>query len=144
MDMDIEDLMMSTLDAVSRFRIGQREAVIAALDAGGLLIQAKGRLRHGEWGDWLERLGLNARTARAWMRLSGMGLSAAEVIARGGIRATLAGNAPKETATVADSRADRARELEAAEAAVGIAKRAYYDALTARQKAMRALAREQE
>ena len=47
----IEDLLLATLDAVSRFRVGQREAVNAALEAGGLLTEAKGRLRHGEWGD---------------------------------------------------------------------------------------------
>ena len=29
-----DDLLLSTLDAVSRFRVGQREAVGAALDAG--------------------------------------------------------------------------------------------------------------
>ena len=31
----IEDLLFATLDAVSRFRVGQREAVGAALEAGG-------------------------------------------------------------------------------------------------------------
>ena len=31
---DPEDLLLSTLDAVSRFRVGQREAVGAAQDAG--------------------------------------------------------------------------------------------------------------
>ena len=44
--MDLEDLLLSTLDAVSRFRVGQREAVSAALDAGALLTKAKGR--HGQ------------------------------------------------------------------------------------------------
>ena len=39
--MDLEDLLLSTLDAVSRFRVGQREAVGAALDAGDLLTTAK-------------------------------------------------------------------------------------------------------
>ena len=31
----IEDLLFATLDAVSRFRVGQKEAVSAALEAGG-------------------------------------------------------------------------------------------------------------
>ena len=52
----IEDLLFATLDAVSRFRVGQRESVSAALDAGALLSQAKGRLRHGEFGEWLGRV----------------------------------------------------------------------------------------
>ena len=62
-----EDLLFATLDAVSRFRVGQREAVGAALEAGGLLTQAKGRLQHGEWGDWIGRVGLAKRTASTWM-----------------------------------------------------------------------------
>ena len=41
----IEDLLFATLDAVSRFRVGQQEAVSAALEAGALLTEAKGRLR---------------------------------------------------------------------------------------------------
>ena len=44
----IEDLLLSTLEAVSRIRIGRLEAVSAALDAGSLLTEAKGRLPHGE------------------------------------------------------------------------------------------------
>ena len=32
----IEDLLFATLDAVSRFRVAQRESVSAALDAGAL------------------------------------------------------------------------------------------------------------
>ena len=47
----LEDLLLSTLDAVSRFRVGQREAVNAALEAGGLLTEAKGRLRHDGSGE---------------------------------------------------------------------------------------------
>ena len=47
----IEDLLLETLDAVSRFRVGQREAVTAALDAGLLLVEAKDRLPHGGWGE---------------------------------------------------------------------------------------------
>ena len=39
----IEDLLLATPDAVSRFRVGQREAAGAALDAGTLLTAAKGR-----------------------------------------------------------------------------------------------------
>ena len=44
--LSLEDLLLATLDAVSRFRVGQREAVSAALDAGALLTKAKGR--HGQ------------------------------------------------------------------------------------------------
>ena len=44
----IEDLLFATLDAISRFRVGQREAVGAALEAGGLLTEAKGAGKGGE------------------------------------------------------------------------------------------------
>ena len=66
----IEDLLLSTLDAVSRFRMGRLEAVSAVLDAGRLLTEAKRRFPHGEWGDWLGRVGLAPRTASRWMRLA--------------------------------------------------------------------------
>ena len=89
--MDIEDLLFQTLDAVSRFRVGQREAIGGALEAGALLTEAKGRLRHGEWADWLGRVGLAPRTARTWMKLTSMGLTAEEVIERGGINAASQG-----------------------------------------------------
>ena len=97
----IEDLLLATLDAVSRFRVGQREAIGAALDAGALLSKAKGRLQHGEWGNWLNLVGLAPRTASMWMKLAAMDLTAEEVIERGGIVQTLRGGTPK-SATVAD------------------------------------------
>ena len=90
----IEDLLLATLDAVSRFRVGQREAVGAALEAGALLTEAKGRLRHGEWGSWISRVGLASRTASMWMKLAGLDLTASEIIERGGIVQTLRGGAP--------------------------------------------------
>ena len=138
----IEDLLFATLDAVSRFRVGQREAVGAALEAGGLLNQAKGRLQHGEWGDWLHRVGLAPRTASMWMKLAGMDLTAEDVIDRGGIVQTLRGGNPK-SATVADlPDSNLGRDLASAEAEIATTKRAYYDALNRRHRALRALARE--
>ena len=81
----LEDLLLATLDAVSRFRVGQRDAVSAALEAGPLLTKAKGRLQHGEWGNWLHRVGLAPRTASMWMKLAAMDVTAEDVIERGGI-----------------------------------------------------------
>ena len=111
-----------------------------ALDAGSLLTEAKGRLPHGEWGDWLVRVKLSPRTASTWMRLAALDITAEDVIARGGINSTLKG----KSATVADlpPASDLQRELAEAEAAIGGAKRGYYDALNRRQRALRALARE--
>ena len=87
----IEDLLFATLDAISRYRVGQREAVSAALEAGGLLTEAKVRLQHGEWGDWMGRVGIASRTASMWMKLAGMDLSADEIIQRGGHRQDCSG-----------------------------------------------------
>ena len=56
--LSLEDLLFERLDAVSRFRVGHQEAVSEALEAGGLLTEAKGRVHHGEWGDWLHRVDL--------------------------------------------------------------------------------------
>ena len=39
--LSLDDLLLATLEAVSRFRVGQRDAVSAALDAGPLLTKAK-------------------------------------------------------------------------------------------------------
>ena len=136
----IEDLLLATLDAVSRFRVGQREAAGAALDAGALLTAAKGRLRHGEWGDWLGRVGLAPRTASTWMKLADMDLTAEDVIDRGGINAAARGGKP-ESASEADLPGSVGRELADAEAAIDT-KRAYYDALNRRHRALSALARE--
>ena len=138
----IEDLLFATLDAVSRWRVGQRDAVSAALDAGALLTEAKGRLHHGEWGDWLGRVGLAKRTASMWRKLAGMDLTAEEVIDRGGIVQTLRGGTPK-SATVADlPNKNLGRDLANAEADIAETKQAYYDALSRRNRALRALARE--
>ena len=137
----IEDLLFATLDAVSRFRVGQREAVSAALDAGALLTQAKGRLQHGEWGDWLGRVGLAPRTARTWMKLASMDLTAEDVIERGGINAAAQGRGKTASeADLPDTGLDR--DLAEAEAAIADTKAAYYAALSRRNTALRALARE--
>ena len=138
--LSLEDLLFATLDAVSRFRVGQRDAVSAALEAGPLLTKAKGRLQHGEWGDWLGRVGLAPRTARTWMKLAAMDLTAEEVIDRGGINAAARGGKP-ETASEAVL-PDRDLELSDAEAAIADTKAAYYAALSRRNAAIRALARE--
>ena len=123
----IEDLLFATLEAVSRFRVGQHDAVSAALEAGPLLTEAKGRLPHGQWAEWLHRVGLAPRTASMWMKLAGMDLSAEDVIERGGIVQTLRGGNPK-SATVADS--NLGRDLAEAEAEIAETKQAYYDALS--------------
>ena len=121
------------------FAVARGKPSGAALEAGGLLTEAKGRLRHGEWGDWLGRVGLAKRTASTWMKLAGMGLTSSAVIDRGGINAAARGVKPKSA-----SEADLPGDLAEAEAEIADTKRAYYDALNQRHRAIRALARERE
>ena len=117
------------------------DLLLATLDAGALLTKAKGRLQHGEWGDWLHRVGLAPRTASTWMKLAGMDLTAEDVIDRGGINAAARGVKP-ESASEADLPGSVDRDLAEAEAEIATTKRAYYDALNQRHRALRALARE--
>ena len=100
---------------------------------------AKARLPHGGWAEWLDRLGLKARTASTWMRLATMGLTAEEVIDRGGINAALKGCKSATVADLSPSRSDLQRELEDTERQIQETKAAYYAALTARHRALRAL-----
>ena len=80
----------------SRFRVGQRDAVGAALEAGGLLTEAKGpaetwRVGRLAWkGRPCEADSLNVDEVGP-----ALGLTGEEVIARGGIVQTLRGGAPK-------------------------------------------------
>ncbi len=63
-------------------------AVYEGIAAGILLLEAKGRLRHGEFGPWLIHCGINARSARVYMRLAANRQRAA-VIGADSIRAAL-------------------------------------------------------
>ena len=76
-----------------------------------------------------------------WMKLAAMDVTAEDVIERGGIVQTLRGGTPK-SATVADLPGDLGRDLANAEADIAETKQAYYDALSRRNRALRALARE--
>ena len=140
---DLEDLMFDTLDAVSRFRVGQRDAVAGALDAGHLLAQAKEIIPHGGWAEWLERVGVKPRTASAWMKLAAMDVTVEEVIENGGINATLRGR-PK-SATVADlsAKSDLERELAEVEARIADSKREYYAGLSHRNRLLRDISRDE-
>ena len=120
------------------------DLLLATLDAGALLTKAKGRLQHGEWGNWLHRVGLAPRSASTWMKLAGMDLTAEDVIDRGGINATVRGVKPKSASEADLPDSNLGRELAEAEAAIATAKQTYYDALNRRHRALGALARGRE
>jgi hypothetical protein len=75
--MDVS-LSNSLVDLAARIRVehdGARAAakrgVEHAIAAGQLLIEAKAKLQHGQWTNWLqEHCGLPDRTARAYMRVA--------------------------------------------------------------------------
>ena len=71
------------------------------------------------------------------MKLACMGLTSSAVIDRGGINAAARGVKPKSA-----SEADLPGDLAVAEAEIAETKQAYYDALSRRHRALRALARE--
>jgi Protein of unknown function (DUF3102) len=54
-----------------RFEAAARESLVHARNAGQLLLDAKGRLRHGEWLPWLRaHCRVPERTAQAYMRVA--------------------------------------------------------------------------
>lgn len=138
---DLETLTLQALDGMSRFRVGQREAVAAAIDVGHILIEVKSRLPHGGWGDWLRGIGCKPRTATQWMRLAETGAEVDEVVERGGIARTLATwGARVEPDPDAIREPPELRELQGVEAELARAKAAYYDALSHRRRLLRRLA----
>lgn len=93
---DLEELLPDIQQCVSRYQAGRLEAITAALEGGQLLTLARRQLLHGDWLPYLEKVGLNRMTANRWMRLADLGLTAEEVLERGGIRAVLAEAANQE------------------------------------------------
>ena len=135
----LETLLMDTLDAVSRFRVGQRESISAALEAGRLLMEAKLRVSHGGFQKWIERVGLAPRTARTWMTLAKRELTVDQVVEAGGINAASRNGITAPEAVLTNRKP--ARELAAVEGALAEAKTRYYNTLTRRQELLREIAR---
>ena len=79
---------------------GRKQAWQAALEGGSLLNEAKDRLNHGDFGPFVDRTGLERRTARNWMMLAGAGFTTAAIEDFGGIRASLEALRTEKTETV--------------------------------------------
>lgn len=82
-----------TADAV-RMLINESEALALesidrAIEAGRLLVQAKGECGHGQWLPFLARAGVPERKAQRLMQLARSGLKSDTVSDLGGIKATL-------------------------------------------------------
>ena len=116
-DRDLESLDLQLLHEVERYGAGRWQSYDAALAAGKLLLKARRELQHGDFTDFAERAGLNARTARSWMQLARAGFDADRIAALGGIgKARKALATPKtvsDTVLPGESADDvRRRELE--------------------------------
>ena len=130
---DLEELLFDAQDCVTRWKAGRLEATAAAIDGGNILTMAHGLTGHGDWLDWLGKVGLTPTTASRWMRLAALGLDAGEVVERGGVSAVL-------KATSRRTRTDKrpvSQRLEEVETRIGSLKADYYDALSERQRLLR-------
>ena len=136
---DLEELLLDTLDCVARAKAGRLQALEAAIEGGGLLKMARQMTLHGDWIVWLEKAGLNRRTANDWIRLSDLEMPAEQVLERGGMRAVL-----KDSARKPNSQKSIAAQLKQAGDRVGAAKKEYYAALTERRRLLRERERQGE
>src|SRR3954447_15723958 len=68
------DLADRIREANAAMLAASQEAAERALQAGRLLIEAKGECRHGDWLPFLERAGIHERQARRLMQLARSGL----------------------------------------------------------------------
>ena len=130
---DLEELLFDAQDCVTRWKAGRVEATAAAIDGGNILTMAHGLTGHGDWLEWLGKVGLTPTTASRWMRLAALGLDAEEVVERGGVSAVL-------KATSRRTRTDKrpvSQRLEEVTARIGSLKADYYDALSERQRLLR-------
>lgn len=93
---DIEELLPDIQECVQRHHAGRLEAITAAIEGGRLLKLAKARLNHGDWIPYLDKCGVNRRTATNWIRLCEMGLAPQAVVDLGGMKAALALGPPPE------------------------------------------------
>ena len=58
---EIQRIEQRVLELTSTFDM--RPTLERAADIGDLLMEARSMIQHGEWADWLARLGLKRRTA---------------------------------------------------------------------------------
>src|SRR4051794_10417203 len=70
----LADLADRIREANAAMLAASQEAAERALQAGRLLIEAKGECRHGDWLPFLERAGIHERQARRLMQLARSGL----------------------------------------------------------------------
>src|SRR3954471_6845333 len=70
----LADLADRIREANAAMLAASQEAAERALQAGRLLIEAKGECRHGDWLPFLDKAGIHERQARRLMQLARSGL----------------------------------------------------------------------
>ena len=85
MRMDTEDLLGLVMDANADYRRGKAAVIEAAIRGGHHLLTAKGQLPHSDFLPFLERAGLEPRTAQRWMALARTGWKCDTVAYLGGV-----------------------------------------------------------
>ena len=90
----LADLAERAGQAARAWRRGSIESIHAYLDAGGLLAEARGECRRGEWGAVLQRAGIADRTGRlmvqCWRIARETGSDAVAIHEAGGVQAFVA------------------------------------------------------
>ena len=82
---DTEELLGLVMDANSDFRRGKAAVIEAAIRGGHHLLTAKEQLPHRDFLPFLERAGLEPRTAQRWMTLARTGWKCDTVAYLGGV-----------------------------------------------------------
>jgi len=87
-------------------RLGRARSLEAAkvhLDCGSMLVEAKAECRHGEWLPFLRQAGIPERSAQRRMQVARSGMSAEDIVRKGGLKGAEASLAkPRNPSPVTD------------------------------------------
>lgn len=90
--MDIEELQGRMIEVVQRHKEAARTTIETAAEGGRYLREAKEKLAHGDFQEFVRKSGINPRTARNWMVVAESGLTVDEMDAFGSINAIILWN----------------------------------------------------
>lgn len=77
--MDIEELQGRMIEVVQRHKEAARTTIETAAEGGRYLREAKEKLIHGDFMDFVRKSGISPRTAQNWMIVSESGLTVDEM-----------------------------------------------------------------